>query len=125
MWLGTQPVDLLMSLRKSQVGDWFLWLLRRRARLRVVGCSMMPTLQPGEEVFIDHQIYHHTLPQVGEIVIAWHPHQPGLKVIKRVAVVNNDGCCVLLGDNYQESIDSRRWGAIAPNHILGRVVCRC
>jgi nickel-type superoxide dismutase maturation protease len=125
MWSGTKQAESLShELPSSRGSDILLWLLRQRLRLRVVGFSMMPTLYPGEEVLVNCKIYRRTSPQPGDIVVAVHPNQPGLVVIKRVGHVYENGYCVLLGDNPMESTDSRKWGAIAPNHIVGKVVCR-
>ncbi|ELR96637.1 nickel-type superoxide dismutase maturation protease [Gloeocapsa sp. PCC 73106] len=102
-----------------------LWFLRQRSRLRVVGRSMLPTLQPGDEVLVNYRAYQRSLPQVGDIVVAWHPEKPRLRVIKRLTMIGEDGCCVLLGDNPEESTDSRYWGGVTLSHILAQVVCRC
>jgi nickel-type superoxide dismutase maturation protease len=124
MWSGTKQAESLShELPSSRGSDILLWLLRQQSRLRVVGFSMMPTLHPNEEVLVNYKIYRRTSPQPGDIVVAVHPNQPRL-IIKRVAHVDESGCCILLGDNLSESTDSRQWGAIAPNHIVGKVVCR-
>ncbi len=85
---------------------------------------MVPTLVPGAEVLVNPFAYRSTQPQPGDLVVAWHPEQPGLKIIKRVTVVLPDKSCWLSGDNPDESTDSRQWGAVSPSQILGRVVGR-
>ena len=90
------PTGLLELLR---------WLLRRRKRYRVTGNSMRPLLVPGDEVLADPNAYRGRVPLVGEIVVAPHPHTPGLKIIKRVAAVHPDGYVHLRGDNPDESTD--------------------
>jgi nickel-type superoxide dismutase maturation protease len=81
---------------------------------------MFPLLQVGDEVLVDPRAYAHRPPQPGEIVVAQHPAQADLMIIKRVAEVMADGRFHLTGDNTAESSDS-----IVPfNLILGRVTSR-
>ncbi len=65
----------------------------------------------------------HSHPQAGDIVIATDPRKQERKIIKRVASVSKAGDCYLLGDNEKllESTDSRVFGAVSADHILGRV----
>jgi nickel-type superoxide dismutase maturation protease len=123
-WFGIKQAELLPTLPDSQGIDLILWLLRRRMRLRVTGFSMLPTLQPGEEVLVNCHAYVNTLPQLGDIVLTQHPQQTQVKIIKRIVAIAECGGCLLQGDNPAESTDSRQWGAIAPGKILGKVVCR-
>ncbi|MEO0947503.1 MAG: nickel-type superoxide dismutase maturation protease [Cyanobacteria bacterium J06641_5] len=104
--------------------DFALWVLRRRRRFCVENVSMLPTLEPGEEVLVDLGAYRQSLPRVGDIVVATPQVRPGLRAIKRVGEVLPDGQIFLLGDNPAESTDSRVFGAVAPKEILGRVTCR-
>lgn len=112
------------GLRDATNRDILLWLLRRRRRFRITGRSMWPLLQPGEEVLLDPTAYRQAVPLQGDIVVAQHPYRPQLYVVKRVAVVFEDGRCFLRGDNGRESTDSSSFGAIAPEAILGKVVSR-
>lgn len=124
------------TLRHSRWPDLLLWLLRRRQRLRVVGRSMLPLLQPGEEVLVDPAAYvrshrgakHNSpecfRPQPGDIVVAHPPHNSELRIVKWVVFVEDDGRCYLKGLNPEESTDSRNFGLVSPTSILGRVVCR-
>ncbi len=104
--------------------EFLLWILGRRKRVRVTGNSMLPVLKPGEEVLIDPQCYQKQFPQVGDIVVAQHPMQQDLQLIKRVTVVLDDGHCFLQGDNPQQSTDSRSFGMIHYHAILGGVTSR-
>ena len=112
------------TLLKRNYLELLLWLLRKRKRFRVTGLSMTPILQPGEEILVDLHAYQKSLPQVGEIVIAVHPYHSDLYIIKRVVSIAQDGSCFLLGDNLAESSDSRTFGTIALDKILGRVTSR-
>ncbi|MBD0267848.1 MAG: nickel-type superoxide dismutase maturation protease [Cyanobacteria bacterium Co-bin8] len=112
------------TLRHSYLWDVFLWLLRRRRRFRVVGQSMLPLLQPGEEVLVDLNAYSVKPPCSGDIVVARQPQKPDLQIVKWVVRVEADGRCYLQGLNLAESTDSRSFGLVPLEAILGRVVCR-
>ncbi|MGF1499555.1 MAG: nickel-type superoxide dismutase maturation protease [Elainellaceae cyanobacterium] len=112
------------ALSDASVMDWLLWLLRRRRRYRVVGRSMLPLLQPGEEVLVNPSAYWQTSPREGDLVLIDHPHRPGFRLVKRVRVVLESGQCFVIGDNPKESTDSRQFGAVAAEQILGQVVSR-
>jgi nickel-type superoxide dismutase maturation protease len=111
------------TLRSSHLMDVGLWMLRRRQRFRVTGDSMRPLLIPGEEVLIDPTAYRHTPPQPGDLVVAQHPQQPELRLIKEVVSVDVQGC-FLQGVNRSASTDSRTFGRVPLACLLGRVVCR-
>ncbi|NJL82172.1 MAG: nickel-type superoxide dismutase maturation protease [Chloroflexaceae bacterium] len=111
------------SLPASNYRELFLWLLGRRRRFRVTGPSMLPLLRPGEEVLVQAIAKDSQGPQAGEIVIARHPDQPGLRLIKRVKAVDG-GLYFLQGDNDRESTDSRSFGAVPWEQILGKVTSR-
>lgn len=104
--------------------ELLLWLLGKRKRFRITGNSMLPLLKPGEEVLIDPNIYQKQLPKVGEIVVAQHPTQKDLQLIKRVASIRDNGSCLLLGDNPTASTDSRQFGEVPLCLIQGQVTCR-
>jgi nickel-type superoxide dismutase maturation protease len=118
--LDTAPPS---QLRNSQPTDVVLWLLRQRRRFRVVGASMLPLLEAGTEVLINPAAYRQQLPQPGDLVVAHHPHQPGLRLIKWVVYVD-PGRCFLQGLNTAASTDSREFGLVLQRDILGQVVCR-
>lgn len=104
--------------------ELLLWLLRRRHRFRVTGNSMQPLLQPGEEILLDRHAYQKSVPQVGDIVVATHPLHPELTIVKRVILVKEDGSLFLRGDNPRESTDSRTFGLVDLQYILGKVTSR-
>ncbi|MEM8542655.1 MAG: S26 family signal peptidase [Cyanobacteria bacterium P01_H01_bin.119] len=142
------------KLRHSALKDIVSLLLRRYYRLRVVGTSMMPLLQPGEEVLVqpvkavqpidnlaqlrkpsqgeesgqELQGAIALFPSIepGDLVIARHPFKPELTLIKRVVGDRDDGSYILMGDNPEpgSSTDSRSFGAVGATYILGKVICR-
>jgi len=83
---------------------------------------MLPSYAPGELVWIDPRAYRDRRPAVGEVVVAKHPFKRGVAIVKRVAFVAPDGSCELRGDNPAESTDSRSFGRIPRERILGRVL---
>ena len=94
------------------------WLLGRRLRVRVAGPSMEPTLSDGTTVLIKPD----APPQDGDIVLVRHPFESDLNILKRVDHRTADGRVFLRGDA-ATSTDSRDFGAVDPDQILGRVVC--
>ena len=81
---------------------------------------MFPLLVAGDEVLVDSRAYRQQQPQIGDIVIAQHPAQADLQIVKRVADVIGDGRYHLQGDNANESSDS----LVPANLILGRVTSK-
>lgn len=101
--------------------EFVLWLLRLRRRVRVEGNSMAPLLKPGDELLINPRAYRHNPPNPGDIVVAQHPYRPNLRLIKRVEGGLQNGRYILKGDNPAESSDSRAFGAVAAEQIVGQV----
>lgn len=108
------------NLPQARYLELILLLLRQRKRLRVTGNSMMPLLKPGDEIILNPHAYVKAPPKVGDIVVARHPQQE-LKIIKRVAVIELNGDCFLLGDNPLASTDSRHWGTVNYIELAGKV----
>lgn len=115
-----QAETVIEEIRSSTVRDLLYWLLRRRHRFRVVGNSMLPLLKPGDELLVDPSAYCHALPKLGEIVIAQHPNQINVKLVKRVTAILANGQCRLQGDNSAESTDQE----VEASYLLGRVTSR-
>ncbi|NEO51001.1 MAG: nickel-type superoxide dismutase maturation protease [Moorea sp. SIO4A3] len=113
-----------MLVTKNSIPELILWILRKRLRFRVTGGSMIPLLKPGEEILIDPRAYRHMPPKVGDIVVARHPYQNQLRLVKRVTLVLEDGRCFLQGDNRLESTDSRSFGLVDAQQIIGKVTSR-
>ncbi|NEN99873.1 MAG: nickel-type superoxide dismutase maturation protease [Moorea sp. SIO3I7] len=113
-----------MLFTKNSIPELALLILRKRLRFRVTGVSMTPLLKPGEEILIDPRAYRHIPPKVGDIVVARHPYQNHLRLVKRVTLVLEDGRCFLKGDNRLESTDSRSFGLVDSQQIIGKVTSR-
>ncbi|WP_071517958.1 nickel-type superoxide dismutase maturation protease [Geitlerinema sp. PCC 9228] len=112
------------TLPRCSYWELFLWILRRRSRFRVSGYSMTPLLQPGEEILVDPQAYRHHSPKLGDIVVARHPERHDLQLVKWIGAVRRDGQCFLIGNNLTESTDSRTFGWVSSDCLLGRVTSR-
>ena len=111
-------------IQTSDNKELLLWLLRLRQRFCVTGVSMFPLLKPGEDILVDIKAYRHCLPKIDDLVVAKHPHRPDLKIIKRVAFVDKNGDCFLVGENREESSDSRSFGFVSSQQIIGRVTSK-
>jgi nickel-type superoxide dismutase maturation protease len=99
------------------IAELMLWALCRRHRFRVTGRSMAPTLSDGDQLLIDPA----GQPACGDLVIAEHPTDPSVLIVKRVAALVADDRVVLASDNPPEGTDSRRWGPLPASRIKGRV----
>jgi nickel-type superoxide dismutase maturation protease len=115
-------------MHESNLKELLLWILRLRWRYGVTGASMFPLLKAGDEVLVDRRAYRQQPPQIGDIVVAQHPAQADLQIIKRVADVMENVCAEhgrsvrfhLKGDNPNQSSDS----IVPANLILGRVTSK-
>ncbi len=79
---------------------------------------MEPALKDGDTVLVDPRAE----PAPGDIVLARHPLEPDTRVLKRVDHITPDGRLFLKGDG-TVSTDSRDFGALAPDQVLGVVRC--
>ncbi|MDC1141957.1 S24/S26 family peptidase [Planctomycetota bacterium] len=88
-------------------------------RCRIQGDSMRPSFCDGDIAYV-RRVKSGAIKQ-GDVVLFQHPFQPAL-AIKRVAEITEDGRFDLRGDNPTESSDSRSYGPIRFDKVLG-VVC--
>lgn len=73
---------------------------------------MYPTLSDCEVVLVDKQAEI----RVGDIVVAKHPIEQDTELVKRVESINKDGNYFLVGDNLENSNDSRHFGALTKDY---------
>lgn len=85
------------------------------------GNSMNPILKNGDAVLVDKAAENI---EVGDIVLAKHPVEQVSEIIKRVQKINERGHYFLVGDNLEDSNDSRNFGAVTREYIKGKVVAR-
>ena len=110
----------MKNLPKASFYEIALVLLGSRYKYICEGKSMSPTLKDGQVVLVDREAYI----EVGDIVVAKHPFEQNSEVVKRVERINAHGHYFLVGDNLEESSDSRHFGAITREYIKGKVVAR-
>lgn len=107
-------VPVLVAAALSVVG------LRRVLRLEVQGDSMSPTLQPGDRVLV---VRTGRL-RPGQVAAVRDPRDRARVVVKRVAGGSAAVGWRVLGDNPARSTDSRVFGPVGADLVVGRVVYR-
>ena len=102
--------------------------------MRITGRSMMPTLEPGELVVVDQRAYASRAPRRDEVVAARPRAFGGKALVKRLAGFPHERVeaggrqwqlganeFFLLGDDREDSADSRRFGPVTREELLGPV----
>ena len=120
--LGSPPADrsFPLPLPEASLLQLLLVLLRSRRHLYVDGLSMLPTLKPGDWIIYQPRQAADSLPSNGSVVVACLPRQSELLIVKRISHHDASGV-YLLGDNLDISTDSRDFGPVQPEDILGNV----
>ena len=91
-----------------------------RQYLRVVGNSMEGILSEGDLItYKKINPKNHDL-KIGDIVVACHPKIKSKLIIKRIYKICQNKYD-LRGDNFLSSTDSREWGLIELDLIVGKV----
>lgn len=104
--------------------ELLVWLLGRRRRVRITGHSMEPVLRPGDHVLVRALSRDEPPPAPGELVWVRHPTRSELLMVKRVRAVLPDGRIELRGDQPDHSTDSRKFGPVGRDAVLGVVTWR-
>ncbi|WP_084259382.1 S26 family signal peptidase [Microtetraspora malaysiensis] len=111
-----------------------VWVRRRMLVAQVVGTSMMPTYFDGDRLLA----VRCGAVRVRQVVVVRNPHVPRSSLlVKRVAAVAGGlvppgvagnvvppGHLAVLGDNPDQSMDSRQLGFIPVHHVVARVLLR-
>lgn len=96
-------------------------------RIAVAEQSMQPTLRPGDWLLIWRGLRPGRTPRVraGQLVVAWHPRERDLLLVKRATMRNREGWW-LESDNATApgAVDSWSFGRVPACLIAGRVVLR-
>lgn len=103
-------------IKKTGLKDLFLWTMGQRQRFQVQGDSMEPLLKEGDQILTQQKESYST----GDLVVFRHPIQSNLILIKKIVKKANENYEVL-GLNEKKSSDSRHFGPLSKNHILGHV----
>jgi nickel-type superoxide dismutase maturation protease len=85
--------------------------------------SMSPTLQTGDVVFIDTWVYQDQAPLINDILIIKRSAN-SMVLVKRLTKIRTDQNQMELfieGDNQNRSVDSRRFGWVSDNYLIGKV----
>lgn len=85
-------------------------------RVRIVGPSMEPALR-NNEWWVARRTA--TL-RPGDVALIVHPKRPDALIVKRLARRDDTGWWVL-GDNPDQSEDSRQFGAVPAENVIGRL----
>lgn len=93
-------------------------------RYRVEGESMTPALAPGERVVVNRAAYWFSQPRVDDLVVLRDPRDANRLLIKRIESDFGPGEWLVRGDNPSASTDSRAFGPVPRDLILGKVLFR-
>lgn len=83
---------------------------------------MYPTFSDGDVLLVAEGVYSDSPPCPGDVVLAKHPFKSGVRIVKRVSHLTDEGHVFVVGDNRLESSDSRGFGALPRALILGRIL---
>jgi signal peptidase I len=96
------------------------------------GRSMTPAIMPGTILLVFKSAYGirlplskkylflWALPREGDVVVFYTPQ--GEIAVKRCAGLTKEGAFVALGDNSRDSLDSRSYGPVPADCIVGKVL---
>ena len=96
------------------------------------GHSMVPAIKPGATLLVSKLSYGIKLPGSGKYLVRWKTPGPGDVVVfytplgeiavKRCGEILPGNEFLALGDNKLQSYDSRNYGPVPYNNIIGRVL---
>jgi len=86
--------------------------------------SMSPAIIPNDIVIADTSNRSVQSIKAGDIIVFENPKQRETKLVKRVITISKNGSYEVEGDNAFHSIDSRWFGAIKQEDIIGLVKIR-
>ena len=88
-------------------------------KYKISGHSMEPLLKTGDTVLISGFLYLFKNPKINDIVA--FKEKKGEVLIKRIREVKNGGFFVS-GDNKKDSLDSKDFGYISKEFIIGKLI---
>ena len=83
---------------------------------------MYPTYRSGDRVLVNLDAYLNQTPAPEDVVLAKHPFKTGVYIVKRVSHITDDHRYFVVGDDPSNSSDSRGFGALDQEKILGKVI---
>jgi signal peptidase I len=92
--------------------------------VRISGNSMLPAYADGDRVLIKYRSSDIQPVHVGEVVMIEREGELMIKRITRYEIGSHTGVGMISveGDNKEESIDSRHWGAIPSRFVKAKVL---
>ncbi|MGI0140268.1 MAG: S26 family signal peptidase, partial [Thermoplasmata archaeon] len=97
---------------------WRRW----RSRLyEVTDASMQPVLEPGDRILVDPREYRRRPPAVGEVIALVDPEDSRRRLVKVVARWAAQEGAFVIGVNVQASRDSRVFGRVPIDRLIGPV----
>ena len=101
-----------------------MWRWRRRLiRFAVAGGSMEPTLSPGDFVTV-LRLERGRPVKEGSLVVVRDPRDQETEMVKRVVGRTAAGGIIVAGDSPEKSTDSRQFGPVSRDLVIGHVVLR-
>jgi len=94
------------------------------SRFRVEDESMRPALEPGDYVLVNRWAYRVRPPSPGDLIVVVDPEVPTRYLVKRVSETFGPRGVRVTGDNEAVSRDSRTFGPVALERIIGKVWLR-
>jgi nickel-type superoxide dismutase maturation protease len=89
-------------------------------RVKVAERSMEPALHPGDWLLVRRT----RRIREGQIVLAHHPDQHGLLLVKRAALRTEEGWWLQSDNPGAGAVDSNRFGVVYPRFVEGKVLFR-
>jgi signal peptidase I len=92
--------------------------------VRVAGNSMLPAYADGDRILIKYRSSDLQPVHVGEVVMIEREGELMIKRVTRYEIGSHTGVGMISveGDNKEESIDSRHWGAIPSRFVKAKVL---
>jgi signal peptidase I len=92
--------------------------------VRVEGNSMLPAYSNGDRILIKYRTSDLQPVHVGEVVLIEREGELMLKRVTRYEIGSHTGVGMISveGDNKDESIDSRHWGAVPSRFVKAKVL---
>ncbi len=93
-------------------------------RFKIEDRSMEPAFKSGDYVIINKLAYAFSTPSKGDVIVFNHPKEKNRFLIKRISLVTKSDELYVVGDNKNFSQDSRHFGSIKKDLIIGKVWIR-
>ncbi|MEK7534257.1 MAG: S26 family signal peptidase [Patescibacteria group bacterium] len=89
---------------------------------KIEGHSMEPTIKNGQSVLASSLPYFFSKPKMGDIVVFRKNERVLMKRITKIDQSDDGKKYFVKGDNEKDSMDSKRFGWISKNDIIGKVI---